>query len=144
MDHQHVTPAITPEITLRQVSLRVTAIRVGLLHALRRAKEPHSAAKLLQTGKLGQANETTIYRALETMTEAGIVRKLELGRGHALYELAGGMHHHHFSCERCHTITAVDIPTERSLLKTISSKYKVSIRDHAIELFGLCAKCRTA
>lgn len=135
-----VDQSISPETLLRQAGLRRTPVRVALLHALRRAKEPLNATQLFR--RTETINRVTVYRTLETLIDAGVVTKLDLGRGHALYELSSGHHHHHFSCQECHKITAVDVEGEKNLLLAIAKKYRVKIAQHAIELAGICADCK--
>src|SRR5487761_2249410 len=54
----------------------------------------------------------SIYRALDTLVELGLVKRLDVGRAEACFEpaRADGHHHHHVVCERCGTLTAFDDP----------------------------------
>ena len=142
MDHQVLNHDISPEELLTQAGLRKTPNWIALLHALRRAKEPLNAEQLFARAEMSSINRTTVYRALERLVGAKVITRLDLGRGHALYELSAGHHHHHFSCQRCHKISAVDVVGEKSLLQAIAKKYHVDIRHHAIEMTGVCADCK--
>lgn len=51
----------------------------------------------------------TVYRALERLTELGLVRKLAIGRKSAVYELVRG-NHLHFVCRQCGEV--YDIPAD--------------------------------
>ena len=142
MDHHALRPAASPEDLLQQAGLRKTPVRIALLHALKRAKEPVSAAELCSRADISTINRVTVYRTLDALLAAGVVLRLEMGRGFALYELVGH-HHHHFCCQRCKKILAVDIQGEKELLRAIAKKYRVRIADHAIELTGLCSDCQS-
>src|SRR4051794_11421566 len=54
----------------------------------------------------------SIYRVLEELVEHGLVNRLEVGSGVALYETIdpGGDHHHHLVCERCGRLVPFDDP----------------------------------
>ena len=86
---------------LRERGFRATFGRVALLEALQKAKKPVSVEALAKklAGKIDQANA---YRALEALTEAGLVRRVDVGHRHMHYELEVLVpHHHHFVCDTC-------------------------------------------
>ena len=128
---------------LRAARLKVTPARQDVLRILGNARWPLSVRMI--AGMLGPAaDQVTAYRTLEVLAAAGIVRSVDLGHGHAHFELvAGREHHHHLVCESCGAIEDVascgDRTLERAVLKR--SKSFASIRTHALEFFGLCAKC---
>ena len=64
-------------------------------------------------------SQSSAYRNLSIMEEAGIVRRLVHGAEHAHYELAEDLtqHHHHLICENCGLIRDITLTPrlERSL-----------------------------
>lgn len=83
---------------LRQAGFRATYGRVALLEVLTKASKPLSvetAAKAVK-GKLDLVNT---YRALEALTKAGLVRRVDVGHRHIHYGLVQRDHHEHaFIC----------------------------------------------
>jgi Fur family ferric uptake transcriptional regulator len=86
---------------LREKGFRATYGRVALLEALAQAGKP-LAVDALAAKVAGKLDLTNAYRALEALSEAGLVRRVDLGHRHTHYELAVlAPHHHHFVCEEC-------------------------------------------
>ena len=88
---------------LRGAGLRTSAGRtavvdlLGLQSCLLTAQE--IADRLRETGSAGST--ATVYRALETLHELGLVRRFDSGEGVARYEPVdpSGEHHHHVVME---------------------------------------------
>jgi Fur family transcriptional regulator, ferric uptake regulator len=94
-------------------------------------------------------SQSSAYRNLALMEEAGVVRRLVHGAEHAHYELAEDLteHHHHLICEECGLITDItlDAALERSLDRAFDGLAEAagfSPRHHALDVFGRCAACR--
>ena len=93
-------------------------------------------------------SQSSAYRNLALMEEAGVVRRLVHGAEHAHYELAEDLteHHHHLICEECGLITDItlDAALERSLDRAFDGLAEAagfSPRHHALDVFGRCADC---
>ena len=94
---------------------------------------------------------TTVYRTLELLTQMGMVVKFDFGDGRARYELIEGSnrgHHHHLICTNCKRIIEYTefIDEEMEFLKRaekgLSKKYNFDIKNHIIQFYGLCDRCR--
>jgi Fur family ferric uptake transcriptional regulator len=81
----------------------------------------------------------------------GLVSKFDFGDGRARYELAGdprGDHHHHLICTRCKRVINCSefIDEEVKFLekaeKELSKKYNFDIKNHIMQFYGICSKCR--
>ena len=86
----------------------------------------------------------TVYRALETLGELGLVRRVDPGTGSAAYEPVdpSGEHHHHVVCDRCGDVTAfADDALERTI-EELSRRLGHEIESHEVTLRGRCAACR--
>ncbi len=127
---------------LRTKGFRATPMRIDLLQALSRESKPLSVASL--SAKLrGNISVVTVYRALEALARAGIVRRSDFGHGHADYEFAIGEHHHHLVCEKCGVIEDVTVCVPEKLLQKVlekSGRFK-TILNHSMEFFGMCRAC---
>jgi len=92
--------------------------------------------------KLPNISLGTVYRNLEILSQAGLIRKLTLGGGQRHYD--GGLHrHYHVRCLRCGKIR--DIPAE-SLgdLDEAARGYGFEILGHQLEFEGICQECQQA
>jgi Fur family transcriptional regulator, ferric uptake regulator len=133
---------------LARIGQRYTSGRRELVDTLLRADGPVSLPQLLELTP--DTPQSSAYRHLAILTQAGIVQKLasndEFGR-FELSEALTGHHHHHLSCNRCGTVADVEMPSafetafsaaESELSK--STGFKVSAHD--IVFAGVCAQCQ--
>ena len=102
---------------LAEHDLRYTSGRRQIVKGLQGAGGPVTLPELLViTSGLAQSSA---YRNLSLMEEAGVVRRLVHGGDHAHYELAEELteHHHHLICESCGQVRdfTLSTPIERTL-----------------------------
>ncbi len=129
---------------LRAKGLRITPQRLVLLTLLERAHAPVGVAEITRLAAARGMDTVTIYRGLETLAAAGIVRRVDLRHGHADYELIrDDEHHHHAVCVVCGTVEDIegcpDVSIRRHLMKR-TKKFAV-FDDHTLEFFGTCRAC---
>ncbi len=134
---------------LDAVELRYTTGRRAIVDGLRQAGGPVTLPELL--ARVPDLPQSSAYRNLSLMEEAGVVRRLVHGNDHARYELAEELteHHHHLICESCGVMRDVrlDARIERTLDKTfdaVATAQGFTVGRHAIDVFGLCGECVTA
>lgn len=120
--------------------MRDTPIRKNILKLLDQSPYPLSVNDLR---KHIEANKTTIYRQLDSLTREGLVNQVHLSDRKVRYEPTGGCHHHHLVCEGCGVVK--DVPLDESILLSQLKKIKdFKISRHSLEFFGLCNKCFTS
>lgn len=89
----------------------------------------------------GLANLTTVYRNLEVFENLGIVHKIMFEDNMSYYKICfSDHHHHHLICNRCHKIQDMHYCPEKEL-KEIAKSFDFEIKDHKIEIFGICKNC---
>jgi Fur family ferric uptake transcriptional regulator len=88
----------------------------------------------------------SVYRALELLTELGLVQRLELGDGSARYEpmQPDGDHHHHVVCDECGRITAFEDDALEQALARLGRRLGHDVGGHEVVLHGACGDCRSA
>ena len=131
---------------LKNKGYKITPARLAILNIFDKSKLPLRAEdvhKILSKGKRQKdINEATIYRTLSSFEERKILRKIDLRKDSAYFELPK-THHHHIVCVNCNDIEDFEIKKFEKVLRRIvenSSKFK-SIKDHSLEIFGLCRMC---
>jgi Fur family transcriptional regulator, ferric uptake regulator len=89
------------------------------------------------------AGIASIYRALETLVELGLVHRLELGTGGAQYEPAeaDGDHHHHLVCDDCGKVEAFTDARLERVIDNVSKAAAFRIDEHDVVLRGVCRTC---
>lgn len=134
--------------SLRELGLRITPLKEGILKILEKEAGPLSVPELqAQLKKLKLSpNKTSLYRELETLTEANVVEESQLFQDLRTYELkvAGG-HHHHFVCENCKEVFDFqNAELEQTIVKIGKSlKRKGHLpKEHHLNLYGLCNSCQ--
>ena len=133
-------------LTLRQAGLRQAEARERVVELL--AAEPCAlsaveieAALNAQGRRVGLAS---IYRALELLSEHGLVERVPVSPGVTRFERAhpgGAHHHHHLVCETCGRLVAFDDPGLERAIERVSKRLGVQVEHHEVLLRGTCTEC---
>jgi Fe2+ or Zn2+ uptake regulation protein len=134
---------LSPAELLRTAGLRATPGRIQLLKVLEKEPQPLTVYEIEDKLK-GAMNQVTVYRALEALHVARIVKRVNLEHDHAHFELSAGReHHHHAVCRNCGHIQNIEVPhsskPESEALKRASDFS--SLDSYSLEFFGICKKC---
>jgi Fe2+ or Zn2+ uptake regulation protein len=86
----------------------------------------------------------TVYRTLEKLEELGLVQRVHHPDGCQAFIAATRGHQHLLICERCSRVEYFSGDSERMdrLMESVAEESGYQIRDHWLQLFGLCAECR--
>ncbi len=125
---------------------RYTNGRQELVESLVAAQGPVTLPNLLLARRT--LPQSSAYRNLLVMEQAGVVRRLIHNTGHAHYELAEDLtsHHHHLICESCGAISDIELGNrvENALDKAFedaTSAAGFNARHHSIDIYGECVNC---
>jgi Fur family ferric uptake transcriptional regulator len=129
--------------TLRARGLRVSSARRLVLEALVAARAPVTAEAIAGglDGRTPRSDLGSVYRNLETLERAGVVRHLHAPHGAGLYALAHGEDEGFLTCERCGEVRPAD-PHAVAVIRGAVRKafgYDVSFREFPI--VGVCRRC---
>ena len=100
--------------TLNEKGLKNTPIREAILNVFSTDCKPINAEYIFDKLKYKKINLVTIYRTLASLEEASILRRVDMHKGSAFYEL-GFDHHHHLVCTDCGTVEE----SRRAILKRL-------------------------
>jgi Fe2+ or Zn2+ uptake regulation protein len=135
------------EARLAEREQRYTANRRAIVEALAAQPAPATLPALLQA-RPGLSQSST-YRNLAALAEAGVVRRVVAVGEHAHYELAEDLtgHHHHLVCVTCGAIEDVtlDASLERRLEQAFAAAAEArgfALGGHSIDIEGRCRACR--
>lgn len=130
------------EDRIRKAGFRATKPRVEFLALLSAHESPASVQELADKA---HADMVTFYRIAESFEVAGLIQRVDLRTGSALYEIAG-THHHHVVCTDCGVVEDVDVCLPERLTRAVAEESKsfTNITSHALEFFGTCKKCTYA
>ncbi|MFN8053478.1 MAG: transcriptional repressor [Acidimicrobiales bacterium] len=140
---------VSSEAASRLVSVdqRFTPNRRSLVDILSRADRPLTMPELLDRGD-GLA-QSSVYRNLVVLEEAGVVRRIVTNDEFARYELAEdltGHHHHHLVCTACGSVEDVTVPGEIEAvlddgLERLAAANGFTVDGHQLDLLGRCRDC---
>ncbi len=144
-------PGLHDKIGLRLAGLdqRYTSLRRALVETLATAGRPLTIPEILAAAP--QLPQSTTYRNLTALIEAGVVQRVSGTGDHSRFELAEELsgHHHHLVCANCAKVEDIQPSPrlERALGESVRAAaeaqgYQVS--EHRLDLLGLCPDCRTA
>ncbi len=103
----------------------------------RTASQIHDELKQLGD-RMGLA---TVYRALQTMVEAGEVDTLRTLDGEAAYRKCSDSHHHHLVCRNCGAAQEIAAEVVEIWAAEVAKRHGFTDVGHEVELYGLCAEC---
>jgi Fur family ferric uptake transcriptional regulator len=87
---------------------------------------------------------TTVYRTLKLFTRLGLAAQRKWADGETRYEpTEGKSHHDHLICLECGKIIEFGDEALETLQNGIAQRYRFKIFHHRMELYGLCADCRS-
>jgi Fur family ferric uptake transcriptional regulator len=134
-------PAAAAE--LRKAGLRVTAARLAILETIR--SRPHLRVEVIATltrDRVGSVSTQAVYEALNALTDAGLLRRIEPAGSPARYEGRVGDNHHHLVCRRCAAVTDVDCVAGMApcLDPVDDAGYQVDEAD--VIFWGTCPDCQ--
>lgn len=96
--------------------------------------------------------QSSLYRNLAVLQEAGLVSRVDVGDDRAFFELSELVtddHHHHLVCRECRTVVDIALPrrAELALDRTfhdVAAAAGYELTEHRVDLVGVCATCRRA
>jgi Fur family ferric uptake transcriptional regulator len=139
---------------LRSVGQRVTKPRVALLSRVIAAGSDHLSADALidqVAGSQPPIHRATVYRTLEGLTAAGVLRHVHLDRGLTAYHLvdaprpAAARHSHdehlHAQCSQCGGVTDLPADVLGETADRIRRASGFRLDASHVALSGLCQDC---
>lgn len=132
---------------LRKAGLKVTLPRLKVLEIMESADHRHMSAEDVYKALLDMGEEiglATVYRVLTQFEGAGLVSRLSIEGGHAVFELQDGDHHDHLFCVRCNRIEEFmdDVIEQRQ--RAIAKEKGFEMTDHSLYIYGICRECQKA
>ena len=132
---------------LLAVEQQYTANRRAVTSVLADAEGPMTLPEILSADP--SLAQSSAYRSLAVLVDAGVVRRLVHGNDHAHYELAEHLteHHHHLVCDSCGTVVDVTLPehVEGAMDRAFADaagQHGFTPSRHTVDIYGTCAACR--
>jgi Fe2+ or Zn2+ uptake regulation protein len=126
---------------------RYTRGRRALVDLLAAADRPVTVPEIVAADE--SLAQSSAYRSLAALVEAGVVHRVITDDDHSHFELAEsltGDHHHHLVCGTCGSVEDFTVPTElehsiAALATRTSERHGFKVEGHSLDLLGTCAAC---
>lgn len=126
-----------------QSSQRRTRQRAAVDEILNAAEDFRTAQQIHDQLRHADAGVglTTVYRALQVMSDNGEVDAIRNADGEMSYRRCSDGHHHHLVCRSCGRTVEVTGPTVERWAKSVAEKNGFRDVNHELEIFGTCSNC---
>src|SRR5713226_3095539 len=133
---------MTDAARLRGAGLRVTSARLAILQAVAAGGHP-GADEIARSvrDRIGHVSMQAVYDALNALTAAGLVRRIEPAGSPARFEGRVSDNHHHVVCRSCGAVADVDCAVGEAPCLTASDDHGFSIDEAEVIYWGLCPGC---
>ena len=131
-----------PSDSLRRRGLRITPQRLAVLRAV--ADAPHATADgVAETvrGEIGSISIQAVYDALGTLTDTGLLRRIQPAGSPARYEDRVGDNHHHLICRDCERMVDVACAVGDPPCLTAAEDFGYEIDEAEVIYWGRCPDC---
>ena len=126
---------------LKKNDLRFTNERLTILEEIFQFP-PHFDAEQLFIHirkKHNHISRATVYRTLDLLSQIDIIKKENLGKDYASYELVYKMpHHDHLICEICGKVVEFADETIEKRQREICENHDMVMVRHQLQIFGRC------
>lgn len=87
---------------------------------------------------------TTVYRALNRLSELGLVSEVRVPNADTTYYETPGDPHAHFHCDDCGRIDDLDYRLSNAVVGRIARAHGIEVSEVLVTLSGRCSACREA
>ena len=130
---------------LSQKGYRLTVPRkqvIELLETVEVALSPQQIHQQLQQSNC-DLGLVSVYRALDLLTNLELVTVVYDTQRNPGYMLSTAGHHHHIVCQECHKALEFSGSDDiNELVQRVEAETSFQVRDHLLQLFGLCPDCQ--
>lgn len=149
MTRTHPAPPVhAPDLesalaVLREMGMRASAARRLVLSTLYAADAPLTAEQVAggRGGQFPPSDLASVYRNLEILERAGLVRHVHLGHGPGLYTRSGAPPREYLLCEECGAVRAVAPEVLDPIREVVRRELGHEARFTHFPLAGRCADC---
>jgi Fur family transcriptional regulator, ferric uptake regulator len=132
---------------IQKKGLKRTSQRDLILDVFLRTEEHLSIEDLYRLVQIEDptVGQTTVYRTLKLLAEAGLAREVRFGDGRTHYEHNyKHQHHDHMICSECGKIIEFYSAELEALQDSMAADHGFEITQHLLRIIGVCADCQHA
>ena len=91
-----------------------------------------------------QVSRATIYRTLNKLVDAGLLRSIDIGPRKYYEHDYGYPQHEHLYCVSCHKMIEFQHPAVEAVIGDVSRQNNFLVQGHSFVIRGTCADCNRA
>ncbi|QAY64891.1 transcriptional repressor [Xylanimonas allomyrinae] len=127
---------------LRDAALRITKPRLAVISAVDRLAHPDTESVIAAVREaIPDVSHQTVYDSLRTLSDLGILRRIQPAGSVARYETRTGDNHHHLVCRSCGAVVDVDCAIGETICLTPSEDHGFQIDEAEVVYWGVCPQC---
>lgn len=122
--------------------LRITKQRQLILEELKKVVSHPTADEIYQMvrERMPRVSLGTVYRNLETLSDRGVILKLELAGTQRRYD-ATTANHYHIRCNKCGCVEDLSMKCFDNLEGEARGATAFAVTGHRLEFDGVCPRC---
>ena len=91
-----------------------------------------------------RVSRATVYRTLNKLVDAGLLRKLDIGPRKYFEHDYGYPQHEHLFCQSCHKMIEFQYPSMSEVVDSICRQHNFQMQGHSFIIHGICGYCNRA
>src|SRR5438034_4997312 len=131
---------------LGEKNLRVTAQRQAIIETAFSTHQHFTAEQLLAWSRRRDksVSRATVYRTLPLLTESGLVREMDFGKGYKFYDPNYAEHpnHNHIICQDCEKIVEFESEKIEQIENEITQRLGFSLKSQRLQITGTCEELK--
>lgn len=130
---------------IQRAGLKRTAQRDLIVDVFLNTEDHLSSEEMCRLVKVKDPSigQTTVYRTLKLLTEAGLAREVRFGDGLTRYERNHKFpQHDHMICNECGNNIEFFSAELRAIQEAIAARHHFKTTQHSLRIFGLCEDCQ--
>jgi Fe2+ or Zn2+ uptake regulation protein len=129
---------------LQENGYRLTGARRAVVETIQQSARGLTPVEVfdLARQKYRALGLVSVYRTLEKLEELHMIQRVHQPQGCQAFIAASQSHEHLLLCQNCGQVTFFEGDDLDALIDSISQKTGYQIREHWLQLFGLCRSCQ--
>ena len=128
---------------LHEHGYRLTAARRAIVEIVQHATRSLTPLEIYDMArkKYPALGLVSVYRTLERLEELHLIQRVHHPQGCQAFVTAASGHQHLLLCQQCGQVEFFDGDDLDALTKAVSKRTGYKIKEHWLQLFGLCSAC---
>jgi len=129
---------------LQENGYRLTEARRAVIETIQTSTHALTPVEVFDMArkKYAALGLVSVYRTLEKLEELHLVQRVHQPQGCQAFISASQGHQHLLLCQNCGKVIFFEGDDLDGLIQNISKKTGYQIREHWLQLFGLCQSCQ--